>query len=259
MSTARSAADVDAGAIRFSDVLGAEITKIRTLPAVWIVVAVSAGASTLLGIIAATDVVRVAGQAGPADITKFGTLMLAPMYAFIAIAVFAAGSEYRGGQLRLSLAATPDRHRFFTAKLLAVAAVTGPAAMAALLPGFAIQHASAVSTEELAIGDAAAGFGRLVLAYLLFSLIGYGFAFAAKTVVTPVAVLFAMPILVSTTLGGVLPKVVRLLPHEATLGFLGMPTGPVSGLGRGPGLLVLTTWTVLVVVAAWALVTRRDA
>jgi ABC-2 type transport system permease protein len=237
MSATQGTAPASARAIRLADVVGAEVTKIRTLPATWIAFAIAVVANTLLGIVAATDVIHIAGQAGPVDITHFGMVMLAPAYAFIAIAVFAAGSEYRGGQLRLSLAAVPDRNRFLVAKLIAIAGVTVPAAAVALLPGFVIQHADAVSTGDLGMGPATVDFGRLV---------------------APIAVLFAMPILISTTLGGTFPNVVRLLPHEATLGFLDIPTNLATGLGRGAGLLVLTTWAALFLGAGWALVSRRD-
>jgi ABC-2 type transport system permease protein len=258
MSATQGTAPASARAIRLADVVGAEVTKIRTLPATWIAFAIAVVANTLLGIVAATDVIHIAGQAGPVDITHFGMVMLAPAYAFIAIAVFAAGSEYRGGQLRLSLAAVPDRNRFLVAKLIAIAGVTVPAAAVALLPGFVIQHADAVSTGDLGMGPATVDFGRLVIAYVLLSLVGSGFGLVAKTVVAPIAVLFAMPILISTTLGGTFPNVVRLLPHEATLGFLDIPTNLATGLGRGAGLLVLTTWAALFLGAGWALVSRRD-
>jgi len=232
--------------IRLVDLVTAELTKIRTLPSVWLALATALIANTALGFVAATDVIRIAGNDGQTEIAQIGTLMLAPVYAFLAIAVFAAGTEYRGGQLRLSLVAAPRRNRFFAAKLLATVAVTLPTAAVVLLPSLALQHA-------------AADLGRYLLAYLLLALIGYGFAFAVQTVITPIAVLAALPILISTTLGGLLPDVVRLLPHEATLSFLRMPADPATALSPGAGLLVLSAWAAVSVAIAWAMMRRRDA
>ena len=239
------------------DLLPAELIKIRTLPAIWIALAVACVANTLLGIVAATDAVRIAGPDGPAPITEHGTLMLAPVYAFAAVAVFAAGSEYRGGQLRISLLAAPDRDRLFAAKLAASAAVCLPTAVAALLPGHVARYAGAVADGRLGIGRVAVDLVALVAVYLLVGLIGHGFAIAARTVVTPLVALFGTPVLVAPILRAVLPEPVAFLPHEAALSLLGVPADPAA-LGRAAGLLVLTGWAVLFLGTAWALFTRRD-
>lgn len=51
----------DTGGIRLIDVVRAELTKIHTLPVTWLCLAIALAANTLLGVIAATDAVRVAG------------------------------------------------------------------------------------------------------------------------------------------------------------------------------------------------------
>ncbi|MFC3982638.1 hypothetical protein [Streptosporangium jomthongense] len=232
-------------AIGLADLARAEFTKIRTLPATWIALAVTLVANTLLGLLAASDTVRVASQGGPVAIAQLGTVMLAPVYAFVAVPVFAAGREY-GGQLRVSLIATPDRNRFFLAKLLAGAGTAVVAATAVLLPG-------------LLVRQAVDGLPAEVAAYLLLGLLGCGFAVLARTVVTPLAVLFILPILVSPMLAGLLPGLVRLLPHEATLSFLGTPTSPVLALSRPAGFGVLLAWAAVFVGAAWVVTVRRDS
>lgn len=234
----------------------AELTKIRTLPAVWIALALTVVANTVLGVLAATDAVRVASADGEVAVGQLGTLMLAPVYVFIAIAVFAAGTEYRGGQLRVSLAAVPDRTRWFGSKLAVSAAAALLAAIPAVLPGLLVQRGVA---GDLASGRTVTDLLALLTSYLLLSLVGFGFAFLARTLVTPLAVLFILPILVSTTLGSLFPQVIRFLPHEATLSFLGRAADPATALGRGAGLLVLTGWALLFVGTAWVLVVRRDS
>lgn len=243
---------------RFGDVLSAEILKIRTLPATWIALAIAFIANTLLGILAASDVVRIAGQDGQIPIGQLGTVMLSPVYVFIGIAVYAAGSEYSAGQLRVSLAAVPNRKRLGTAKLVAAAAVSILAAIPAVLPGYLIQHAAAINAGTLPIGGAATGLAALFGVYLLLSLCGFGFAIIAKSVVTPLAVLFITPVLISPTLQGTLPDVVRLLPHEAALSLLDKAGDPGVALGRTAGLVMLVVWAGVFVGSAWVSLTRRD-
>lgn len=239
-----------------SALLTAELSKIRTLPSTWIALALTVVANTVLGILAATDTVRVASADGDVAVGQLGTLMLAPVYVFIAIAVFAAGTEYRGGQLRVSLAAVPDRTRWFGAKLAVSAAVALAAAIPAVLPGLLVQHGAA---GDLISARTVTDLLALLTGYLLLSLVGFGFAFLARGFVTPLAVLFILPVLVSTTLSGLFPQVIRFLPHEATLSFLGRAAGPATVLGRGAGLLVLTGWALLFVGTAWTLIVRRDS
>ena len=202
--------------------VGAELTKIRTLPAVWVALAIA---------LLANAAVRVA---------RLDTLTLAPVYAFAAIAVLAAGSEYRAGQIRLSLIAVPGRDRFFAAKLLAIATVIPVAAVVVLLPR----------------GAAA---GRLLVVHLFFAMIGFGFALLARSIVIPITTLAALPILISTTLGGILPRFVRLLPHEAALSFLRTPAVPAFALRPTAGLLILAAWALGLLAAAWLTVRTRDA
>ncbi|MEU3166439.1 ABC transporter [Streptosporangium sp. NPDC006930] len=245
-------------AIRFGDVLAAELIKITTLPASWIALALGFGANGLLGIVAATDTVRVAGQDGGIPIAELGTLTLSPVYAFVAIAVFAAGGEYRGGQLRVSLAAVPGRDLLFAAKLTASAAFGLVASIPAVLPGHLLRHLPAIRAGETGVDDAVAGLLALLVAYLLLGLVGFGLAVVTRTVVTPLVTLLLTPVLVSPMLQGALPHVVSLLPHEAALSLIGMPATPATALGPVAGLLVSATWATLSVVAAWQTFVRRD-
>ncbi|WP_432981398.1 hypothetical protein [Dactylosporangium sp. CA-233914] len=240
----------ETGEIRLHDLAAAELTKIRMLPAGWIAFAVAFVLNTVLGFVAGTDAVRLAGAGGTTPIAQLGIVMLAPAYFLLAVPVYAAGGEYRGGQFRVSLAAVPARHRFFAAKLLVSAAVTAVAAVVVVVPGYVLEHGPATTVGGLA---------ARVLAYLLLGLTGFGFAALARTVVTPIAVLFILPVLVSTTLGGLLPSLVRLLPHEAMLSFLGMPASPQLALARPTGLAVAAAWATLLVALGWFATARRDS
>ncbi|MBN1170963.1 MAG: hypothetical protein JXA67_02210 [Micromonosporaceae bacterium] len=59
--------------------------------------------------------------------------------------------------------------------------------------------------------------------------------------------------------GGLLPGLVRLLPHEAMLSFLGLPANPELALPRPAGLAVTATWATLLVALGWFATARRDS
>ena len=244
------------GGIRPRDLLTAELTKIRTTPAARLAAAGALLAHILLGLLAATDVVRLAGRDGHVAIAELGTVLLAPAYLLVVVPVLAAGNEYRGGQLRVSLAAVPGRGRYFAAKLLATTAVTAAAAVGVVAPGYLVRHALANADGVPATPG---GILTRSAGYLLLGLIGFGLAVLTRTIVTPLAVLSCAPVLVSTTLGGIVPGLVRLLPHEAALSFLGMPASPELTLDPAAGLLVLAGWAVVAVGAAGTAVARRDS
>lgn len=226
-----------------SGVAAAELTKIRTLPATWIALAVALVANTVLGVLASTG----AHLAGTVPLGRHGTIMLTPAYVFIVVAVYAAGSEHSAGQLRVSLLAVPRRVRLFTAKLAVTAAVSLVGAAVVLLPGHFVQH-----------GPTAAGLAAFATAYLLLALVGFGLAVLARTVVTPLALLLVAAVLIPPTLRGAFPGVVRYLPHDAALSLVGLPDDPAA-LDRLDGLSVLTAWATVSVAVAAAVYARRDS
>jgi len=238
------------GAIRMTDLVHAELIKIRTLPATWLALSAAFAAHTVLGLLAGTDAVRVGGPDGLHQIGRLGTLMLSPAYAFVAVAVFAGGGEYRGGQLRVTLAAMPRRTRLFAAKLAAAVAVALLAAIPAVLPGHLLQHAPEPAGDRLA---------ALLAVHLLLSLIGYGLAVVARGVVAPLAVLVLAAVVVAPAFRGTLPGLVSLLPHESALSLIGLPAAPATALTRPAALLTLAVWATASVGAAWALFVRRDS
>lgn len=246
-------------AIRFRNLVTAELTKIRTLTATWIALAITTTANTALGIVVATDAIRIAGSDGPVPVAQLGTLMLAPVYIFAAIAVYAAGTEYRAGQLRITLAATPDRARLFAAKLTAATALSTLAAIVAVLPGHLLQHSQSIIDRDLHTGEVATDLLATGIVYVILSLIGFGFAIVAQSVVTPLAVLFITPVLVSPAMQGTYPDLIKFLPHEASLSLLGTPTAPDTELTLGSATMVLTTWAAASLAIAAGSLLRRDS
>ncbi len=240
----------------FGDALRAELTKLLTLPAPWVALALTIVANVALGVVTASDAVRLSGADGGTPLAHLGTLLLAPVYAFIAIALFAAGSEYHGGQLRVTLTAIPRRGRMFCAKLTAAALCGIIAAPCAVIPGYVTHHAiRADMTAGRTIADVLPWIG----VYLALSAIGFGFGFLARGVVVPLAVLFLLPVLMSPTLGARFPQVMRFMPHEASLSLLGIPASPQTSLAPAAAAAVLAAWSAVMLLLALTALIHRDS
>ncbi|MFI6507689.1 hypothetical protein ACIBCT_08800 [Streptosporangium sp. NPDC050855] len=238
--------------------LASELLKIRTLPATWIALALASAANLVLSVLATTDAVRIAGQDGPVAIERLGTLMLSPAYVLIAIAVHAAGGEYRTGQIRVSLAAVPGRNRLQAARLAATTVAVLLATVPAVLPAHLVRYVPQVTGGHLGTGAAARDLAALLAVHLLLGLTAHGLAVVTRSVVIPLTVLVVTPVLISPLLRGGLPELVRLLPHEAALDLLGTADDPGTSLGRTGGLLVLTAWALLLTATSWTVFSRRD-
>lgn len=239
--------------IRQRDIVASEITKILTHPATWIAVVVTFTLNTVLGVLDATDLVRIGVGARTVRLSDLGALMFAPVYAFLIFPVYAAGSEYHGGQLRVTLTATPNRMTLTAGKLLAILAVTVPAAIVVIAPARLVM----AGAHGTGLGDIALDLTRWIACYTMMSLIAFGFAGLLRNTIAPLATLALIPLLVAT---GVFqwPEVIRLLPHEASLSLLGTPGYPITELPPGIAALVLATWALLLSAGHGGAVIRRD-
>lgn len=242
--------------IRPRDVLTAEITKITTYPSTILAAAATMALNTTLGALIATDAIRIASGGRLVHLAQLGSILLAPVYVFALIAVFAAGTEYQGGQLRVTLAAVPDRSRLMTAKMLALLLVTLPTAIVCVLPGrllAALGSSTPPSPQAVAL-DAA----RWIAAYLAFSIIAFGLTLLLRNVIAPVALLTLIPLLAWT---GVfqLPELIRLLPHDAGLSLLGSPASTATELPPAVAGTALLGWCLLTTLSAGAVLAYRDS
>lgn len=238
--------------IRFRDTVAAEITKILTHPATTVALALTISANTILAVLDATDTVRLGVGAHPTRLSDLPGVTFAPVYAFLVIPVWAAGSEYQDGQIRTTLTAVPHRATLATSKLAAMLAVTIPAAFLALLPGQLIADLGGRAVVELPLDLA-----RWVAVYALMSAIAFGFAGVARSVVAPISVLVLTPVLIAT---GVFqwPAGIRLLPDQAGLSLLGTPGYDVTEIPPMTAALVLLAWTLVLNVAYLTTLLRRD-
>lgn len=240
-------------AIRMRDAIASEITKIVTHPATPLMLAITLVVNLFLAIVDASGLIFYTG-AGPSRLSAFGIVMLAPLYVFLVIPVWAAATEHHGGQLRMSLTATPRRGTFALAKLTATLGVCLATAIIAIIPTRLVIGISAgLSPVELALNGS-----EWVGVYVLMSLIAFGLAGILKGTIAPLAIMIALPIVVAT---GILqwPEGIRFLPDQASLSLVGTPGYDVTELPPGIALLVLLGWAVLSIAAYTLALLRRDA
>ncbi|MFF5718062.1 ABC transporter permease [Streptomyces buecherae] len=180
--------------------------------------------------------------------------------AALCFGVVVVTGEYRGGALRMSLAAVPRRGLFYGCKLavvgglgLAVGTVTG---LVSFLVGQAL-------LGEDGVGLGAPGALRAVLGcglYLgLVAVLAAGVATVLRGPVAALGLLVPLLTFVQPILGTGSPafRVTRFLPDAAGQGLL--HTTPWPGLGPWSGLAVLAAWTLLLTAAGWRALERRDA
>ncbi|MCC2313308.1 hypothetical protein [Cellulomonas xiejunii] len=239
---------------RVRDVVRAEVTKALTHPVTAPAVLGALAVNTALAVIVASDVVRLGTGGDPVSLEAFPGLLVAPVYLLLIAVATVAGGEHTTGQHRVTLTVVPRRGRLAVAQLLALVAVSTPAALLALAPARLVL----ARQDGSGLADGALDVGRWVLAYVLLSVVAYGLTSVVRSATTALGVLAALPVLVAT---GALPwpRVVRFLPHEAATAVTGVADGGVTALTSGVAVLVLGGWAVLAAAAHTASLLHREA
>lgn len=243
------------GAPRFRDAVVAEVTKIITHPATVLALVLTVLLNVCLAVV---DTVGVrfftGGPAGPVRITSFGTVLLMPLYVFLVIPVWAAATEHHGGQLRMSLTAVPRRLRLLSAKTAAMAAVVVLAACIAVVPARILFGVTGGLDTLSILHDCL----RWVTVYALMAVLAFGLAGVLRTTIAPLAIMVSVPVVLATGMFQ-WPNLIRLLPDQASLSFVGTPGYEVTHLPPWASLGLLVTWSVLALVTCAVAFIRRDA
>ncbi|MGQ4382454.1 ABC transporter permease [Streptomyces sp. SAS_270] len=238
----------------FTPVLRAEWIKIRTLRSLiaglCAVLVLTAAFSALAGL--DTD----GEEFDPLFSAFFGVSF--GQVAAIAFGATAVSCEFQGGALRLSLAAVPNRRRWFTAKAVAIG---GPALIVGLLTG-----AVSLVVGKAVLGAKADGLTwgeelRAVVGcgvYLaLMALFAAGLTALLRSGVATLSILVPFLLIVSFVIGGVSGNAADFLPDRA--GQVVLHHTSQSALGPWTGLAVTAAWTLAaLLVGGWS-VQRRDA
>ncbi|MFF7853631.1 ABC transporter permease [Streptomyces sp. NPDC007904] len=241
--------------MQFAPVVRAEWLKIRTLRALL---------GALVGLFAATTAFSALTGAPDTPDPDFDPLFTAlsgfmpGQMAALSFGAMAMATEFHNGALRLSLAAVPQRGRWFVAKVTAIAVpalVVGlSTSLAALLAGRAALGSAADGLTTAEQVRAVTGCG-LYLA--LMALFAAGLAALLRSGVATLSLLVPFVLVVSFVIGDAAPTVTEFLPDQA--GQVILQRSHEGALGPWSGLAVTALWTAAALLAgAWSL-RRRDA
>ncbi|OLZ72163.1 ABC transporter permease [Streptomyces sp. IMTB 2501] len=234
----------------FAPVLHAEWIKIRTLPSLL---------GGLAGILLATtgfSALAAAGADGsdPLYSAFFGVSL--GQIAAIAFGATAVSAEFRGGALRLTLSAVPDRRRWFAAKATAIAlpalAVGLLTGLVTLLVGKAVLGADGPTWGEGLRGAVGCG-----LQLTLMALFAAGLAAVLRSGAATLSVLIPFVLIVSFVVGDLSGSVADYFPDRA--GQVALHSTWDGALGPWSGLAVTALWTATALLAGAWRIDRGDA
>ncbi|MGN9761573.1 ABC transporter permease [Streptomyces sp. SD31] len=239
----------------FVPVLHSEWLKIRTLRSL---------PGALLALFAATTAFSALAGASGASEPDFDPLftalsgVLPGQIAAISFGAMAVSSEYHGGALRLSLAAVPQRGRWFAAKVTAIAV---PTLLVGLVTAFTALVAGRAGLGSAASGLTVAEQVRGVVGcgiyLMLMALFAAGLTVLLRSGVATLSILIPFILVVSFVIGDAAGTIADFLPDKA--GQIVIHQTYDGTLGPWSGLTVTALWTAAALVAgAWS-VRRRDA
>jgi hypothetical protein len=223
-------------------VVRTELVKLAGLPSVWVAAVLCLLVPPALVVLAGQNV-QDTGDRGFVELTVgvLGALVLGTV---------AAGSEFRGRQIRTSLLCVPSRLRLLTAKIAAVALTVAVAALV-----------SAVLTLVVAgVPVAGARVAGLVVYWVLDALLAFGITLLLRSGVLPLTVMIVNTTAVSFTY--LLTKVTPLAAYLPDMAGAHMfihdmnTPGELSPVTAG---LVMAAWVVALLAVAGLVFHRRDA
>ncbi|MEH0474974.1 ABC transporter permease [Streptomyces sp. B21-097] len=240
----------------FTPVLHSEWIKIRTLRSL-----VGSLGAVLLATVAFS---ALAGVATPSDGDDFDPLFAVfsgvsfGQIAAVTFGTTAVAAEFRTDAVRVSLAAVPQRGRWFTAKLTAIAlpvlAVGLATGLATLAVGRAVlgNKADGLSTTESLRGVAGCA------VYLtLMALLAAGLTALVRSGTGALSILVPFLLIVSFVIGDLPGDVADFLPDRA--GQVALHTRWDGVLGPWTGLAVTAAWALTAIVAGAWRIRQRDA
>lgn len=183
---------------------------------------------------------------------NFGTI------AALAFGANALSAEFHNGALRTSLAAVPNRTRFYLSK---IAMVGGLAFLVGQVTGFLTFVAGQEFMGQYALGLGDPGTVRAIFGsgvYLaMMALLAAGLTAVLRSAAAVLSLLIPLMLVVSFVVGSASAGVAEYLPDQA--GQMVMRMEPQGGLGPWSGLGVLALWAAAAVMGGWLAVRRRDA
>jgi len=248
---------------KITQILGAELDKLVTLPLIWIALL---GTFILnLALAAAFTSVALQGAAGTQSILNIGLASMGYLQAgFIILGILATCSEYTGGQIRTTLTTIPWRGFQLSAKQLALAIITIPAAFIIAASGvlytFIMMRKTAAEIEIDAMIETLTGAaGYLTLTTLLSAAIGALFRRTTPALIVLLGYYFIISPLLSVFLPSI-KKYVNYFPDTAGY-YMYMPSSydEINVLTPMQGTGISMLWTLIFITGAIVFYRKRDA
>ncbi|MEC0239869.1 ABC transporter permease [Paenibacillus dokdonensis] len=245
---------------KLTQILGAELDKLVTLPWIWLTLI-----STFIlnfGLTAAFTSAGLQGAAGTQSILNIGLASMGYLQAgFIILGILATCSEYTGGQIRTTLTTIPWRGFQLSTKYLALAMISFPVAFIIAASGvlytFMMMRDTAVVIEiDTTIKTLVGATGYLTLTTLLSAAIG---ALLRRT--TPaLVVLLGYYFIVSPLSRNYLPRFKNYSPDTAGYYMYMQPSSvEINVLTPMQGTGISMLWTLIFITVAIVFYRRRDA
>lgn len=237
----------------------AELSKLATLPFVWLAFAAGLLVPTVIAVITSLT-------SEPGRDTGFSELAVGVLGAII-LGITAIGSEYTtegeesagGRQITTTLTAVPGRLRVLLAKAAAVVLATILLALLAIGAVFAVLHLLLGADAPAVDVDGATRMAGAVAYWVLMALLGFGLTVLTRNGIIPMAILVANSSAVTVTyLLAVNIAAANYLPDVAGMRmFTTVDTGvDVAPLAGG---LIMAAWVAVILVASGVVFSRRDA
>lgn len=245
----------------------AELTKLRTLRATWITIAISVAAALALSAVNAASSAGRWDTMSQSDRVQFdatSTTLIGVLFGSLvlgALAVRSITGEYSTGMVKVTFAAIPERGRVLAAKTALLIAVTFVVAMVANLGSFILGQQILASKEiQDSLGDP--GVARSIvfggLAVSCFAVIGIGLGTMLKRA-SAANIALSLAVIGGQIVGTALPKSAqRYLPFNALQATVSVKPAPEL-LSPTPALAMLATYAVALFLLAHRSIVSRDA
>ncbi|OIJ95268.1 ABC transporter permease [Streptomyces colonosanans] len=243
--------------------LHAELTKLRTLPSIWWLLAATVVLMVALGA-AAVDSVTSQACLSPADCHEDTVkLSLTGVWlgqaACLVLGVLSMGAEYSTGMIRTTLTAVPIRRRLLVSKATALSLLTGAAGVVAVL--------ASLWTARLILplhGSTLRPATGTVLCLILVALLGLSLATllrdTAAAIICGLGLLYIVPLLADILHSPTWQhRLERWAPMPAALSIQATRNLDHLPIAPWPGLGVLAAYALGLLVAGSVLFGRRDA
>ncbi|MGW0754439.1 ABC transporter permease [Streptomyces sp. NPDC002587] len=178
--------------------------------------------------------------------------------AAIAFGASAFSAEFHNGGLRTSLAAVPDRTRFYLSKIsmvgglaLVIGQITG---LLTFLGGQSFMGSYALELGATGTVRAVVGCG---LYLTLMTLFAAGLTAVLRSGTAVLSILIPFVLLVSFVVDGAASGIGQYMPDRA--GQMVLRLEPHGDLGPWTGLGVMALWTLVTLLFGWIAMRRRDA